>query len=58
MLLPFSLHLPLLPCRFDSYYPKHIVVIQPTLAFGALAALRFRSDSLPTQQLEPQDADA
>jgi len=58
MLLPFSLLLPLLPYRFDSYYPRHIVVIQLTFAFGALAALRFRSDLRPTKQLEPQDADA
>lgn len=39
LLLPFAYLVPLLPYRFDSYYPRHVVVIQFAFALGAVAAL-------------------
>jgi hypothetical protein len=39
LLLPFAYLIPLLPYRFDSYYPRHVVVIQFAFALGAVAAL-------------------
>ena len=39
LMLPFAYLLPLLPYRFDSYYPRHIVVIQLAFVLGAMAAV-------------------
>jgi hypothetical protein len=42
LLLPLAYLIPLLPYRFDSYYPRHIVIIQIAFAFGAIGALHYR----------------
>ena len=36
LVLPFAYLIPLLPYRFDSYYPRHIVIIQLAFVFSGL----------------------
>ena len=51
LLLPFAYLIPLLPYRFDSYYPRHVVVIQFAFAIGAVAALMSSRRSTTTDRL-------
>ncbi len=39
LILPFAYLIPLLPYRFDSYYPRHIVIIQLAFVFSGLYAM-------------------
>lgn len=39
LLFPLANLLPLLPYRFDSYYPRHIVIIQLGFALSSIVAL-------------------
>jgi hypothetical protein len=37
--LPFAYLVPLLPYRFDSYYPRHIVIIQLAFVISGLYSI-------------------
>ena len=54
--LPLAYLIPLLPYRFDSYYPRHIVIIQLAFAFGTIGALHYRKRNEESEDGSSRDA--
>lgn len=55
LLLPFAYLIPLLPYRFDSYYPRHIVIIQLAFVFSGLYTIHqcINADSNAKKSMGP-----